>query len=407
VGYVIISVTDLAILLGMVVLLTQTKVVRRVRLQPVPLRMPLYWWLVVGLLGLLVAIAQGVPWANYVAELKGWYFWILIVVLCVNVVRTRLTLWLIMLTAVVSAMPNVLTAVREAASGQNVVATQLASGTVVNRTAGGSGLINQFAFYIMAMFFIALGMALASRRWPARLFFFSCAAYFLVGIALTYTRGAWIATVVGLLVLGVAGGRRVLAGVLALATVGYFLIPAPLWDRLNFSDGSVTERVVFLDTAMAAIHANPIFGGGWGSNYYLAGKSLEATFDVGNLPLWHNDYLVVATQVGLPGLAVFLWIWVALFIVAIRAYWRASPGPLRTYLIGLLAAMAAMLTQAFTDNFSWHNETGPLMWLVVGLICAAANLVEEERAATPPTVAVAFRQPWFARRQAAKESLDA
>src|SRR5205085_1343756 len=99
---------------------------------------------------------------------------------------------------------------------------------------------------------------------------------------------------------------------------------------------------------------------------------------------WHNDYLIVATQVGLPGLAIFLWIWAALAWVTLRTYLQAPRGALRTYLLVFLAALAAMCTQALTDMFFWRNETGPLIWLIVGLICVTINLVREEARAPAP-----------------------
>lgn len=377
-GYAIISAADVAVVVGFIALVVVTKVRHKERLQPVVVRTPLWIWVVVGLVGALVAIARGVPWLNYLPEIKGFYLWILIVVLCVNVIRTRLTLQLIMATAVLSAIPSVFVQIKDAASGQGTF-TLLANGAVVARTAGDAGLINQFAFYIMVVFFVALGLGMATRRWTIRLFYFACAVFLLVGIGLTYTRGAWIATIVGLLVLGIAGGRRVLAGLLAAGAAAYLLIPSIIWARVNFADNSVGERVNYLSTALAVVRSTPVLGGGWGSNYNLVARVVAPDFTPGNLPWWHNDYLVVATQVGLPGLAVFLWIWVALIVATVRAYRRAPAGPLRTYLLVLLAAVVAMCTQATTDMFYWRNDTGPLIWLIVGLMCATINLIADER----------------------------
>jgi O-antigen ligase len=129
------------------------------------------------------------------------------------------------------------------------------------------------------------------------------------------------------------------------------------------------------------VQAYPLLGGGWGSNFYLVGNALVPLFKPNDIPFWHNDYLVVATQVGLPGLAVFLWIWVALAWITLRTYLQAPRGPLRTYLLVFLAAMAAMCTQALTDMFFWRNETGPLIWLIVGLICVTINLIRADREA--------------------------
>ena len=259
----------------------------------------------------------------------------------------------------------------------------LPNGQVVNRVSGGNGLVNQFAYYMLIAFFLSLALAMASRRRDVRLFFYGCTLLFLVTVGLTYTRGAWAAGIVGLLVLGVLGGRRVLAGLAVAVVVAYFLIPSTIWARVDFSDNSVAERVTFTNTALATLRVYPLTGAGWGANFSLVGGELVPDFYPGSIPFWHDDYLIVATQVGLPGLAVFIWIWLALAVAVIRARRRAPPGPLRTYLFVMTAALAAMLTQPLTDMFFWRDDSGPLIWLVVGLICAAINLVDDERRGDP------------------------
>ncbi len=377
-GPLVISATDLVMLLGVVILLLRTKILRRTRLRPVAIARPLWVWALVGALGLIVDLARGVSWTNYVPEIKGYYLWLLIVILCVNVIRTRASLRALLVVMVLAALPNVLLSVHNVQAGTDVVATTLPNGEVVNRSSGGAGLINQFAFYMMIVFFLALGLGMAARRWSARLLFYGCAGFLLVGIYLTYTRGAWLAVALGVLVVAATGGRRVLAVAVLSAVIGYALFFPLVRNRLDFSDNSVAERVVYNRTATAALRANPLLGGGWGSNYYLYGDVLVPLFDQNDLPFWHDDYLLVATQVGLPGLAVFLSIWVSLIWGTLRARRRAPPGPLRAYLLVLLAALVAMLFQAATDMFFWWNETGPLIWLVVGLACAAINIADEE-----------------------------
>jgi O-antigen ligase len=392
-GYVVIAAVDVAVLAGVLILMLHAKVLYKRRLQPVVLRTPLWAWVVVAPLGTLVALARGVPWANWLPELKGFYLWILVVVLCVNVIRTRQTLRLIMLSLVLSAVPSVFFEVRSVATGESVLAVQLANGVVVNRTAGGAGLINPYAFYLMAVFFVALGMGMTAARWLPRVFYFGCAVLFMVGIFETYTRGAWIATVVGLLVLGIAGGRRMLAVLVGAMVLGYVLMPSTVWARLSFTDSSVAERVGYLHTALATVQAYPLLGGGWGSNFYLVGNVVVPSFKPNDIPFWHNDYLIVATQVGLPGLAVFLWIWVALAWITLRTYVQAPRGTLRTYLLVFLAALAAMCTQALTDMFFWRNETGPLIWLIVGLTCVTINLIRAEGGRDAASGPTAFRLP--------------
>jgi len=375
---IVISASDIVAVLGFIILMLHTKALRKERLQPFVISLPLWIWVVVGIVGSLVAVARGVPWANTIAELKGFYLSILVVLLCVNLIRTWATLRLVLIVAVVSALPDVLFQYRDASEGTSAVQVTLANGVTFDRTAGGAGALNQYAFYLMVVFFLSIGLGLAARHRVARLFFFACAAFFSAGIILTYTRGAWLATALGLVVLGVAGGWRVLAGLAASGAVASYFIPPTVWQRLNFSDHSAQERFAFAHTALAVIRANPFVGGGWGSNFYMLGDNLIPTFFRADLPIWHDDYLIVATQVGLPGLAVFLWILGALIWAALRAYLRAPAGPLRASLLALLAAFIAMCAQSLTEMFFWIPQVSPMVWLVIGLMCATINLANNE-----------------------------
>lgn len=388
-GFVTVSVTDLVVVLGTLFLVLYTKVLRPERLRTVAVRVPLWVWVFVAPLGLLIAGARGVPWTNYVPELKGFYLWILIVVLCVNVLHTAQSIRLVMAVLVLSAIPNVVFQLKDVLTGATTSGSAaqalLANGDLIVRTSGGAGLINQYAFSVMVVFFLSLALAMTALHWITRFLYYGCAIFFVIGIGLTYTRGAWIATAAGLLVVAALGEWRVRARLATGAAIGYFLIPSFVWQRLNFSDNSVAERVAYLHTATATVQAYPLLGGGWGSNFELIGDVLVPLFRRNDLPFWHNDYLIVATQVGLPGLAVFLWIWASLIVTGVRAHHRAPSGPLRTYLLLLIAAVVAMFTQAFTDMFYWRNETGPLIWLVVGLICATLNLIPKEVYRSIPT----------------------
>lgn len=380
-GYAILSVTDLVILLALAVLLLRTKVRTRTRLQPIVVGASLRVWFVVGILGLILALDHGTPWVNWVASIKGFYYWILIVVLCVNVVRTPTMLRAVMAVLVLSSLPTVFSAVHDAVTGAANVAALLPNGTLIYRTTGGSGLVNQYAFYVMAVFFVALGLTLTARRWSERLLFFTCTVGCLVAVYLTYTRGAWIATIIGLAAFALVNGRKTIVGLIATAIACVAVAPPALWGRLSFGDSSVAERIDYAHTAFAAIHVYPLTGYGWGSTFETVGQLVVPMLKPADLPFWHNDYLIVATQVGLPGLAVFLWIWAALAWNTIKTARSTPTGFSRTTMAVLLGATAAMFAQAFTDMFYWRNETGPLVWLIVGLLCATINMARASAAA--------------------------
>lgn len=375
-SFVIVSAMELVLVLGILVLFVHRRIVQRARLRPTGIGRPLRVWLLFLPLGAAIGALRGVPALNILTEVMDFYLPILAAVLCVNVIRTIGALRLVAAIAVLSALPDLVFQYHDFATGSAPVGTTIGNGVSVVRSAGGAGGVNQFAFYIMALLFVALGLGMAARGRFARLLFYGSAVALFAGVILTFTRGAWIATAVGLLVLGIAGGRRVLAGLLIAGVVAYALIPPVVWTRLNFTDNSTAERIGYLQVAVPALLSYPLTGGGWGSSFYVVGSTVVPTFDPGNMPFWHDDYLIVGTQVGFPGLAAFVWLLGSVGWMLWSAYRRAPPGELRIYLLVLLAALAAMCTQAFTEMFFWIPQIAPFIWLLIGLACSAVQIID-------------------------------
>ncbi|MGA7986550.1 MAG: O-antigen ligase family protein [Burkholderiales bacterium] len=111
----------------------------------------------------------------------------------------------------------------------------------------------------------------------------------------------------------------------------------------------MSERVVYQRNTLELIAARPLFGYGTGAfteayRRHVAGRSGVDGL-VAHDP--HNQYLNIATENGLLGLAVFIWFLAA----ALRQ--RSSP-PYRLLGLGVLAAWCA--TSLFSSHFSTFSE---------------------------------------------------
>lgn len=122
-------------------------------------------------------------------------------------------------------------------------------------------------------------------------------------------------------------------------------------SALNRSEAvtSMSLRVVYLRNTLELIAARPLLGYGTGAFSEAYGRHVAGRTGLEGLPAHdpHNQYLNIATENGLLGLAVFLWFLAA----ALRQ--PASP-PYRLLGLGVLAAWCA--TSLFSSHFSTFSE---------------------------------------------------
>ncbi|MFG3245256.1 O-antigen ligase family protein [Streptomyces sp. NPDC048187] len=196
----------------------------------------------------------------------------------------------------------------------------------------------------------ALGLALGRGPARRRLLAAGCVLVLLLPLALSFSRGAWIATAVTCAVqLLLAGVRRALAvgaAVVAAAVVlvgGFGVGTAMLQERLDSitrvadaPDRSVTDRYTMWAAAAGMWRERPLTGVGLkgfpehrDAHASLALSSGSETDGAGagyrRQPLLspHNMYLLVLAEQGLIGLTALAGSWLALLVLGLRGLHRA------------------------------------------------------------------------------------
>ncbi|MFE0645479.1 O-antigen ligase family protein [Streptomyces sp. NPDC058877] len=246
---------------------------------------------------------------------------------------------------------------------------------------------------------VVTGIALGSGPGRARTVATVCAGLLFLPLVLSFSRGAWIATVlacaVQLLLSGVRRAVRVAlaAGALGVVLVGGLGIGSTMVEERVASitrvtaapDQSVTDRYTMWAAAGRMWRAEPVTGVGLkgfpqyrDSNASLALSSGSDTAGAGagfaRQPLLspHNMYLLVLSEQGLVGLLALVGSWVALLV-----------GALRRQRLGADCALVAtgLLAWQLIDFF-YADIGGPstvLMSVVLGL-AAWWSLAEVRRA---------------------------
>jgi O-antigen ligase len=211
-----------------------------------------------------------------------------------------------------------------------------------------------------------------------------------LALYLSFSRGAWLGAAAAIGAMIVFAPRRLwiglgLAGVAVIALIGLSsagLLPASISDRLadatdllnirdvrgvpiNDANYALIERQAHWQAALNMLSEHPWTGVGF-SNYqpmYEQYRLLNWPMPLGHA---HNIYLNFAAETGVPGLAAYLLLWGAVFVITFRTI-RHTTGFERALTIGLMGVWVHLATHMLVDNL-YVNNTHLIIGVVFGLL---------------------------------------
>jgi len=216
----------------------------------------------------------------------------------------------------------------------------------------------------------ALGHLLTARTRPRRWVLAGLVAVLLAGLVVTFSRGAWFATCLALLLFGLLT-RPALVLPLTAAGIGVsILIPsvrarlAYLFSAAYLASSQRAGRLARWEAALAKVQASPLLGEGPGRfGGAVAARHVPGSFYVDNF------YLKTAAETGLPGLAAYLWLLLNVLRGGMAA-WRNAGPDVRPLAAGLLAGLAAVLAHNVVENVFEVPAMASYFWLAAGLLFA-------------------------------------
>ncbi|PZH14927.1 hypothetical protein C1I97_09310 [Streptomyces sp. NTH33] len=269
------------------------------------------------------------------------------------------------------------------------------------------GMASVVALGLVCAVGIALGRAPVRQRAAAA----GCALVLLLPLALSFSRGAWIATALTCAVqLVLAGARRALKAGAALAAAGVILVggagvgTALLQERIDSiarvadaPDQSVVDRYTLWASATGIWREHPLTGVGLkgfpqhrdghatlalSSGAEIAGAG--AAYQRQALLSPHNMYLLVLSEQGLVGLLGLVGSWLALLVCALRGLWRSrGRGPVPDCALVACGLLLWLLT-----DFAYGDIGGPstvLTGMALGLVAWWALAGGERGDTVPPS----------------------
>ncbi len=183
---------------------------------------------------------------------------------------------------------------------------------------------------------------------------------------LTKARGAWLGFAFSILYIAIAKHKFWLIGLLVLLVAVPFLCRMEMAQYL-FGLGSVGDRVFMWRTGWEIFKEHPVIGNGL-NTFFVKFQEHRNDQDRGLRGSYaHNCYLQMAADVGLLGLAGFLWFTVSYFRSVMRNLKRVRDPFFGPLLWGLSIGVCAFLIHSFFDTNLYSLNLATLFWCAVAL----------------------------------------
>ncbi|MDD5255598.1 MAG: O-antigen ligase family protein [Candidatus Omnitrophica bacterium] len=243
---------------------------------------------------------------------------------------------------------------------------------------------NLLGIYLSAFLPALLGLALYHAKGKQRLIFAAASVLGMAGIFLTYSRPTYLALYVSVFLLAAVKRSRVILVLLFLGALALpLLAPQSIKDwakemqynplRMMCND----DRIAAYRNSLNMIRAHPVVG--VGANTYMENyRHYKESPEYRNIVTIdymyaHNNFLHMAAEVGLTGLALFIWFLASLFKGARKTYKRLTCAHARMLVLGGIACLAAFLVNGLTESSLYYSRVAVIFWYLAGITMAAAN----------------------------------
>jgi O-antigen ligase len=243
---------------------------------------------------------------------------------------------------------------------------------IYNRVFGTFAQPNILAFYLVLAIALCLAIFLSGDKKKISILLYGLlAGLYLVTLAFTYTRSAWLGLLLVVIMLGIARYRKFLIIALIFLTICFFSIQQ-INTRLQSltvmsASSSVQFRLNLWSDGIGYFLQRPVIGYGVGTSNEVVLDKRGPSF---GSPDAHNDYLRVAIDTGTIGLISFLLLTISLISTLLANYRRQSKPRLKTLSFVILMIAVCFSLISFGDNVLVNTALEWALWAVFGGILA-------------------------------------
>ncbi len=343
---------------------------------PSPIDKPIVFFLAFCLISAISSVFWRQSLPNFLTKTVEWF---IVYFLVVEVFRKKTHIYIVLILFIVTSLATALDSIvqvyvthKDLFLGHSI--TLGGRPTAAFKTSNGLG--GYLTVAIPVLFAVAL---FKNRNLRYRVLIPVIFLLMLWSLVLTFSRGAWLGTFLGgMLMLFIFFFHRQKAKLYL--SLGFFLIIVFLYLLFGLilagsssSDllerfSTILWRVDIWRDSIPMIRDNLLFG--HGINTYM--RLFEAyRTDIGgaNPTYAHNCYIQLAVETGIVGLSAFLWTIVELFrksIICLDRYW-ANNYNFTILAMGLLAGIFAFLVHSFFDTHLYSLQLSVYLWFMIGL----------------------------------------
>jgi len=343
---------------------------------------------------LAIGLLSGIMATNIYVFKDDFMKWFLAVLFSFLLVQVKKDEWLVPLAIVSSVVGLIVSGI---AIYQYFTATSVNLATTVKSTLGHSNFLSHYLVIIIPL---TLALVLSAEKIIHAIFFFISFIVEIAALAVTFTRGGWLACAGSLFVFGIiiwkffpekkvfTIRRLVIAAILLALLIGAAVIEKPhivtsvFSSKDSYKEASPDEAeikykaaTVFVRLEMwkgtwQMIKENPILGIGLGNYWIVSQKyrtSEERSIDLDILQWAHNDFLQIGAETGFIGLAAFIFLIFSIFRNGFKQF-RRLEGASKTISAALICGIAATIMHSMV-SFNFY-KTVPFMyfWLAAGFL---------------------------------------
>lgn len=236
---------------------------------------------------------------------------------------------------------------------------------------------NVLGIYLSAIAPLMVALAFYSFKIKQKIIFSVVTLLSMMGVFLTYSRPTILALYICLWVIGIIRKSKWLVFLLIIATLAApFIAPRSLKEWAKSVDYNPVrfmcndDRVAVYRHTARMIKAHPFIGVGV-NNYMKNYKKYKETPEYRNVVTpdfmyAHNNFLHMAGEIGLVGLAIFFWFLYRLFALAIYSHRKLKSVYLKNISFGLMLCLLAFLINGLTESSLYSPRVAMVFWFMMG-----------------------------------------
>ncbi len=246
---------------------------------------------------------------------------------------------------------------------------------------------NVLSVFLVMVFPFVLALLTRAKDRNSKFLSHSLIAIFVACTIFTWSRGAWIALLIGTLLFAILYSRksfRIFGIIILSIPIIPIFIPTSILERFmsisNFADSSIAYRIYTWKGTLNAIRDYWFCGIGYGDDAFRAVYPSYSYSGIEATPHSHSLILQLILGMGVIGFVVFC---IALFLAFQKKFEYINKNPKgdnTVYIIASLVSTASALIMGVFDYIWYNQRIFYLFWIILAIGCAFVRVENYEMA---------------------------